>query len=128
MHLPGRYVPGNDASYGGHGSGCDMNARGDHGFCADPGPIFDRDWSRHDSEARIGPVVVSGTKIRALGDTHIRADADVDPIVDPGVLSDPAIAADRKMPGVPDAHTGFDDHAGADSGAEQPEQHYTKTR
>ena len=66
--------------------GFDGDAGEDGGAGANPGAVFDDDRFDDQAEGGVGPVVVAGAEVDALGDAAVAADADRGEGVEPGSL------------------------------------------
>ena len=96
----------------------DSDARGDPRMGTDPGSVLNGDGLHQERHGRIGPVVISGAKVGALGDADIRANGDRHEVVDPGAFAEPDMITDNEVPRVLDMDTRFDDQPFADFRAE----------
>ena len=85
---------------------------------ADPDAVFQHDGLHNEIERWLFVVVVAREQEGALGDADVRADGHLLEVVDPHMLAEPAVVADRELPGEFDLHRGFDHHAAAHSGSE----------
>ena len=108
--------------------GLDSDTWKDGGASADPGAVFDDDRFDDQAEGGVGPVVVAGAEVDALGDAAVAADADRREGVEPGTLSDPAMVTDFQVPGILDVDRRFEHHTLANFGAEEAEGEGFKAR
>ena len=67
-------------------------------------------------------IVAAGTKVASLRNADVRSNQDVAEIVDPNILADPAMVADRKSPRILNPHVRLDHDAGAHASAKHAEQ------
>ena len=106
-----RYRFCNHASRRGHAAFTDSDAWTNQRASTYPGAIFQCDGKHPEPEELVRPVVISGAKIGALRKTGIRANPDLNKVVDPNVLSNPAVLAYGKKPRIFHAYAGLEDHA-----------------
>lgn len=99
----------------------DGDAGSDFDMGADPGAVFDGYGFDHEGHDGIGPVVIAGAEVGALGDADVGADGDGDEVVDPGAFAEPDVVADGELPGVFDMDAGLDLESFAYGGAEAAE-------
>ena len=81
------------------------------GLCTHPRAFFQCDWKHFEPEERVRPVVIPRAKIRSLGEAAIRANSDLNEIVDPDVLSNPAMFTDGKQPWILHAYARLENDA-----------------
>lgn len=105
----------------------------DDGFLADgdagtdlregshPGTILDDDGFGGHAHAGIGPVVIAGAEIGALGDADVAADGDGNEVIDPGTLTKPDVVPHREPPWMLDVEIGLDEDVLPDLRAERPQ-------
>jgi hypothetical protein len=76
------------------------------------------DWSDDQVKILLRPIMASGAKVNALRNATVRADMDFREIVDPYILADPAVFADRQPPRKFNSYSRFDVDAFSDFCAE----------
>ena len=89
---------------------------------ANPYPVFKGDVSHNEIEGALLVVVVAAQKQGALGEAAVVAEGDLAEVVDPHVLTDPAVVTDGEFPWVLDGNARLEDHAASDVCAKKAQE------
>jgi hypothetical protein len=100
----------------------ECHIRTDHGSCADPDSVLDRDGPEDQVEGRLFVIVISRAEVGTLGKTVVTSDLDRRQIIDPGASADPSEVADFQKPGIFDVDARLNEDAPADLGSEEAQE------
>jgi len=118
----GWYALHDDAPRGGNRIGLHLHATKQRRSRTNPSTGMHDYRFRQQIESRRAVIVAAGAEISVLRNADMTADGDIFDIVDPHVLTDPAMIANREPPGVFDADVWFEVNAMTDLRTEQTEQ------
>ena len=114
MHFPGFEISSRNTPHGKHTVRTAGHARAYTCPRTNPNPVLKGDVADHQVKGGLLVIVVSAKKQGALREAAVVAEGDLTEVVNPHVLTDPAVITYCKFPRVLDGDARFEDHSAPD--------------